>query len=109
MLRPEHSDHLLGAVLGVALAYRADPDSLSCPAIKPPTCLLIDGTAFGSRQPTLSQQLPGAMDTEKVLVIEAQDRYQLSPGQFRVLIPWGFYTRDKGKPRPEAHRRPRVA
>jgi hypothetical protein len=87
MLWPKHPDHLLCGVLRVALAYCADADSLSSPAIKPPTRLLVDRTAIGSRQPTFSQQYSGPIDAEKMLVLESQARNHLLPSQFRVLLP----------------------
>ena len=74
---------------GGPLAYRADADAFSSPAIKPPTYLLVYGTAFGSRQPTFLQQLSGPINTEDVL--EPQARYYLLPSQIGVLLPYGVY------------------
>src|SRR4029077_925256 len=48
-LGSEHLEYLFCSVFGVPLAYRADADAFSSPAIKPPTYLLVYGTAFGSR------------------------------------------------------------
>lgn len=63
----ENLEHLVCGVLRVPLAYRADANSFSSPAIKPPTYRLVHRIAFRSGQPTFSQQLPGPVDTEKML------------------------------------------